>query len=267
MEFSSKKNWFSTSLFKGILSLHVLVSLTSFAVNPNQLSGQSFYNKNPYFFLTFQSAYITLFVVSIGFLIRALPVENKFSSILKKIYNKVLPVAISLEIFVTVFFWTAYFYDSRILYSSFFRKPENMTYLITELGQHLSPLLLLGLEQINFAPQNATSTGILLAFYLMCYGTLLKIVASYHNNRYPYPFISNLKGGVDELVLIIVFCGILYSISRVYMYFKAKDTAKPIFRKAIFIYKSVVSTMMCYLLLYFPYVRYCSDFHPSILRL
>jgi hypothetical protein len=240
---------------KFILTLMIIYSLTGYAANINQKTPENVFFNHKYVFFTNITAFTSVITIFSGYLISYLkrkdknednvskvyyylykfetfilnglykiytPTLKQKQSFLEKLelfYNTLLPVILSLEVIVTSFFWYSYFFNQSLIYSPFIQKPENRTYLFTEIGLHLCPFLILLLEQINWRVVKTDSQVGLLVAFLSVYGIFLKLV-SYFFEKYPYPFIKRLPSDYFRIFGLGVFICVALLIYKSYMHIK-----------------------------------------------
>lgn len=121
-----------------------IYSCTRFAQNPNQSLPGNTHRFTDYYYamLTNVTAYSTILVVLAGFVYRA-------TGAMRGIYNTALPVILSLEFLVVMIFWPCFFiFPQGIVYFKYLDQACK-TPLLTELGVHMIPFLLLFLEQLR----------------------------------------------------------------------------------------------------------------------
>jgi len=207
-------------LLKFALFVVCIYSVTRFGENPNQRECCHMYSGLYYLYFTFQNVYLAIFTAILGFIYRNSGEKSKktvFSA-----YNTVLPVSIVLSFGVTIVFWSLFFYNKKLIIFWKYTEPGYETYMLTELGQHLFPLLLLLLEQIDIKITQTPYQVYFMMLYLIAYGIAIKIFEM-NLGKYIYPglkFIGNNSFfGASFLFAIMM---IYYMIYRLFISLKTK---------------------------------------------
>lgn len=200
-------------MLRFILLVICIYSCTRFAQNPNQSSLPHMYTDYHYAMFTNVVAYSTIFVSLTGIIYRT-------KGAMRNIYNTILPVILSFELFITVIFWLCFFiYPSVIAYPKYLKAPYK-TPLLTELGVHLFPFCLLYLEQLSFRIVKSRFHNFFLfgflALYLMmicCFRLIL--------GKFPYPILNKLS--LPFLCIVAGgMCLVCYTIFVTYMRLKKR---------------------------------------------
>lgn len=207
-------------LLKFGLFVLCIYSVTRFGENPNQRECCHMYSGFYYLYFTFQNVYLATFTAILGFVYRHS--SEKIRKTVFSAYNTVLPVSTVLSFGVTVVFWSLFFYDKKLIIFWKYTEPGYETYMLTELGQHLFPLLLLFLEQIDIKITQTPYQVYFMMLYLITYGIVIKIFAM-NLGKYIYPglrFIGNnsLLGAFFIFTIMMIY----YMIYRLFISLKTK---------------------------------------------
>ncbi|ELA42518.1 uncharacterized protein VICG_00270, partial [Vittaforma corneae ATCC 50505] len=143
---------------KVILFIICCYAVTPYSNNPKQREYKHTYSDLKFLYFTNQSLYFTVLTVAVGFIYRLKPRLFEF-------YNTLLPVALTFEIVVTGVFWSLYFVDKKLIVNTNFLKPGYETPILTELGLHLFPLILLILDQVDVKLRQTR----LQSWFMTCY--------------------------------------------------------------------------------------------------
>lgn len=211
------------NVVKAALFLVCIYSITRFGENPNQRQFTHLYTNYYFFYFTFQNVYLALIVAILGLLLRT--TSGKIKERVFQIYNAITPVAIAFSIAVTLGFWTMYFVNKRMVIYYKFTLPGNETYLLTELGQHLFPIILLLLEQYDVKLVKSSSQIIFMTLYLIYYCSAVEILKM-KLGKYIYP---GLKVFSENHLFPVFFFGLsmcFYLIYRGFISLKTQGSLK-----------------------------------------
>lgn len=192
-----------------------LYSLTPWAENQNMAKHTHTYSNWKMFYFTNQSALLSLVTVAFGFIYR-------YRSKCFKIYNTILPTAIAFETFLVTAFWYLYFKYPTALINKKATLPGFETPLLTELGLHLFPLVLLLIDQIDFRIEKTKMQTRYLIGHLSCWvsiATTLRIV----KGKFMYPFLNLIKNVYLLGVTFVLFFIVILVIQKTYISLKKKS--------------------------------------------
>lgn len=167
---------------KALLFFVCLYSATPYSKNPRQEEHQFAYSNLKFLFMTNQGLYITLCVVAIGFIYR---ITGRFS----RIYNTLLPVATVIETLITSAFWILYFSNKKAIINKKFLEPGYETPLLTELGVHLFPFILLLLDQYNLYIVSSFRQHLMIGWHFLTWFSIVMNV-QYTLKKPIYPFMK-----------------------------------------------------------------------------
>lgn len=212
---SSHKTYILNTL-RIILSTICLYSLTPWAENQNMLKHRHTYSNLKMLYFTNQSACLSLIAVGFGFIYR-------YKSKYFQIYNTILPTAIAFETFLVSIFWPLYFKIPSAVMNKKATMPGFETPILTELGLHLFPFILLIVDQIDFKIKRTRVQSVYLITHLASW---ISIIVSLRlvKGKFMYPIMNYTKnifilaGGFGLCALMI------YLIHYSYIYLKRKST-------------------------------------------
>lgn len=203
------------SLIKGSLFFICFYASTKYAANPLVAALSSPYSNLRFLYFTHISLYTTLLTFAVGFIYRT---KRK----LFKLYNVLIPLSFTLEFLVTFTFWAIYYHDPCLIKGRIARLPQYQTPVLTELGQHLFPFILIILEQIDVHIQRSRVHTPLIVFFCAIWYTVISIVAKYKNGVYPYPFMKNIRDEKLRLALLSLFIISAFTIQKIYILIKTR---------------------------------------------
>lgn len=174
-----------------------------------------------FIYLTSLSLYLTITSAILGYLTRILGYLTNLKSVkmLALVYRELLALSFSLEGIVTMMFWTLYSINPGFVRSKKLHSQGIRISLLTELSQHLFPLLLLLVCQAQTVIKKTRRC----LYFLFAFGTgyFLNIwFFSTINGRWPYPFMNKISMPLRILVIAMgclvgtVFCYVLLAINR-----------------------------------------------------
>ena len=192
-------------------------SATPYSTNEKYAKIRHPYSDLDFLYFTNISLYLTLLTVVIGIIYRY---KKSFSSI----YNVLLPMALSLEIIVTIMFWSLYMIDPALIKNKNSLLPGYETPIITELGQHLFPVILLSINQRQMKIIYHKFQTLAFITLLIIWYTVVTIIA-HQRGKYIYRFMSEIKNDQTRFALFCLFIAIAYLIHRTYIKIKARSSS------------------------------------------
>lgn len=204
-------------VLKKILFIICIYAATPFSVNINQRNYIYTYSKLTWVFLSNLSLYLTIFTVSIYYIYRYFNKNIK----LRKLLNNILPTVLTFEIIVTLIFWTLYFYDEKLLINKKFLQPGFTTPLLSQLGIHLFPFVLLFFVQNDIKINKTKEQQIVFFGTLLSWLTAL-IYFGESKGKYAYPIFNYLRRNILTFQVSILFVIIFfYMIHSIYVKLKS----------------------------------------------
>lgn len=227
MDVSRKKPMFLHTIKAALLAV-CLYSTTTFAENKMQRLVRHSYSSYPYLYFTNQTLYLSILTSVFGVLHRfAKRSRNGPGRTLLVLLNSMLPVALSLEAVTTGVFWSLYFYNKKLVIHPRYTEPGYETPILTELGKHLFPLILLLVEQIDVSLEKTICQPLLLVSYLMFYYALVTVFAM-RIGKYPYSFLNTMNSEVSRASFFVGIVVAGYSVYFCYMRYKIGENRKNI---------------------------------------
>ncbi|KAM0681514.1 hypothetical protein GINT2_000026 [Glugoides intestinalis] len=203
------------SISKFLLYIICLYSTTKYSKNPKQLEHTHMYSDIEVLYMTNLSLYLTILLVSVGF------IKYK-SQYLSNIYTTIFPAIFTAEMIVTAGFWTLYFVAPKSLVNKKFLLDEYKTPLLTELGIHLFPFILLFLEQYKVSIPNSKASRLFLLFFFTAWITIVVIFGE-NRGKYLYPFMNRYPNGFLKILCFFASIPAFYSIGIGYLTLKAQE--------------------------------------------
>lgn len=214
------ENWFNKITKNARLGVKILLFsiccyvITPYSDNPKQKEHEHSYSDLGFLYFTNQSLYFTVLTVAIGFI-------YNFNSKLFELYNTLLPISLTFEIVVTGLFWGLYFIDKKLIVNANFLKPGYETPILTELGLHLFPLILLILDQIDVELRRTKLQSLFMTCYLILWSGLIIILGNIRE-KYMYPFMNLFTSEILRLTCFLISILIFNIIYRLYIGYKTK---------------------------------------------
>lgn len=205
---------------KTLLLSTCLYTLTPYSKNPKQLTCVHNYSNLEFLYFTNQSLYFTCFTVPVGLLCRYFTHMDRKSHLFT-LYNLLLPISLTFEIVVTGLFWCLYFIKKELIVNKRFLQPGFETPLLTELGIHLFPLVLLVIDQLDVPLTKTKGQTIFILSYLTVW-SIAVIIAGEMKGKYLYGFMELFGVTPNKIAGFIAAIGIFYSIYSFYINYKTK---------------------------------------------
>lgn len=166
-------------------------------------------------YMTNMGLYLSIFAVSIGFI-------KQRSTNLAKIYTSILPTVFTIEFGVTTVFWTFYAIDPKFLVNRKFLLEGYQTPLLTELGIHLFPFILLFIDQYNVPmPNDKKQRAFLLIFFTSWITTV--VILGETKGKYLYPFMNKFSNGFPKILYFYASIPVFYLIGTTYLRLKTRE--------------------------------------------
>jgi hypothetical protein len=207
---------YSTFLIKVSLFIICCYCCTDYSNNPKQLEYIHTYSDVKFLYFTNQSLYFTVFTLIISFI-------DSYRLHISEIYNILLPISITLETIVTAMFWSLYFIDRKLIVNKNFLRAGYETPLLTELGVHLFPLILLIIDQIGKRFEKSKARSMFLSFYLILWGGIIVVLGN-KRGKYLYPFMNLLPGDFVRIPVFIAVFFLFHWICKCYVKLKTKHS-------------------------------------------
>ncbi|ADM11239.1 uncharacterized protein Eint_030950 [Encephalitozoon intestinalis ATCC 50506] len=150
-------------------------------------------------YLTVLSLYLTIITTVIGYLTR-----TKVGKSLETTYKDLLALSFSLEGIVTLLFWILYFINPTLLKSRKLYSEGIQESLLTELSQHLFPLLLLLICQIDVRLKKRKRC----ISFVFGFGILYFLETWYFytvDGKWPYPIFKKMNT-IGRILFIFMAC-------------------------------------------------------------
>lgn len=217
---SNKRRYIEAAVaaVKVILLAIIIYSATSYAENPNQLAIkiQRGVVDTKFLFWTHQSLLATVITVSLGFIRRL--TRNRWVG---KVYFTLLPIAFTMELVVVCMFWPLYFLKPELIISRQFLQPYYKTYLLTELGQHLFPFVLITLDQWGVIIRKHVLQTFLQIAHFSVWAAFVFASGS-KRGRYIYPFLNKITSLGGIIFTFFLVCTLMCTVLRIYLKIKDK---------------------------------------------
>lgn len=117
---------------------------------------------------------------------------NKRSLKLKKLYNFILPTAFVFESMVTILFWVLYFINPKLVKHNVNLSSGFIVSSLKEVPKHLSPLIILCIEQTRTKTRKSWCHRIFLISFGIIYFAIIELDFIF-SGKYLYPFFKYLS--------------------------------------------------------------------------
>lgn len=186
-----------------------IFACTDASVNPKQKEKPRLYGDMEYLYFTNISLYVTILASATGII-------HRLTDRLKRHFEILTSVSPVCNSATTVTFWGLYFTKRTWIKAADDLRPGCETWLITELSQHLFPLILSYLEQMDMKLTPSRWYYLLFICIIVTWGTVVHIVA-YYKGKFLYGFLDacNPVDRIFFFVGVFGFCILFYHILMV----------------------------------------------------
>lgn len=199
-----------------------IYALTPFSRNPNVIKYKNLYDNMKFLFITYIALYISIVNGCLTNYYRYFYKKKKNNQIdeydqseqMYRVTNFSIIFSFTFNILVSVVFWTLYFINKKLIVNKNSLIPGCETYLLTELSEHLFPLILSFLEQIDFKLRKTRAIKISIFFALLLW-TVLVHIAKRYKKQFLYPFLE-MNIYLRFIFFILVFLFNLISVKLIF---------------------------------------------------